>query len=110
MSIAMSIVDIARETAEKNRAKVINRIEVEIGALAGVVPEALTFGFEAVTKNTPAENAELVVRYVPAEAVCESCGFRFETKELIPQCPECGEMVFTVSGGRELRVTSINVD
>ena len=59
MSIAMNIVDIAVQTAKANKAKKINSISVEIGALSGVVPEALEFCFEAATQNTMAQGSQL---------------------------------------------------
>ncbi len=109
MSIAVNIVEIAVQTARQNQAKKINSITVEIGALSGVVPEALTFCFEAATKNTPAEGSKLEIVYLKAQAECTKCGFVFETDQFLNICPKCGEQVFA-SGGRQLQVKAINVD
>ncbi len=109
MSIATNIVEIAVQTARENQAQKINSITVEIGALSGVVPEALEFCFEAATKNTPAEGSKLEIVYLKAQAQCASCGFTFETDQFLNICPQCGEQVFA-SGGRQLQVKAINVD
>jgi hydrogenase nickel incorporation protein HypA/HybF len=110
MSIAQSLIKIVLETAENNNAKTINSIDVEVGALSGVVADALDFGFTAVSKGTLAENAEFRIKHIVARATCESCGFVFDARQMVEKCPRCGEMVFQIDGGRELRVTAINID
>ena len=40
-------------------------IRLRIGALSGVVPEALEFAFEALRPGTLAEKAELAIESVP---------------------------------------------
>lgn len=110
MSLAVNIVDIAVQTAEKNQAKKINSISVEVGALAGVVRDALEFCFSEAVKNTIAEDASLEYFHIPAKAMCESCGHQFETDERAAPCPKCSNMVFQLSGGTEFRVKNINVD
>jgi len=109
MSIAMNIVDIAVQTAKANKAKKINSISVEVGALSGVVPEALEFCFEAATQNTMAQGSQLEIIFLKAEAHCQKCGTKFETDQFLNICPSCGEQVFA-SGGRKLQVKAINVD
>ncbi len=110
MSIAMNIVDIAVENANKEKAAKINKIELEIGTLAGVVSEALEFCFQAACKGTIAEKARLEIVKTPAIAVCEACGHSFEADQIVSECPECKSIVSNVSGGRELKIKSINID
>jgi len=110
MSIAMNIVDIAVEHAQKAKARRINKIVLEIGSLSGVLTDALLFCFESATKNTMAEQAELEIIKQPATATCQQCHFSFETEEFVPVCPKCGEMVFNIKDGKELKIKYINVD
>ena len=110
MSIAVNIVAIAEDTARRAGAKKINAISLDLGALSGVVKDALEFCFESACKNTMAEGATLELQVIPARAVCESCGHRFEAEQMAPLCPNCGELVFQLNGGTELKVKSINVD
>ncbi len=109
MTIAVNIVDIAVQTAQKAQAQKINKITVEVGALSGVVPESLEFCFGEACKGTMAENAELELIRIPAKAQCMSCGFRFETNQFLNICPKCGAEALA-SGGQELQVKAINVD
>lgn len=110
MSIAMNIVDIAEQHAKEAGAKRINKIVLEIGSLSGVLTDALQFCFASATKNTMADQAELEIIKQPAIATCERCHHTFETDQMVPTCPQCGEMVFNIKNGKELRIKYINVD
>ena len=110
MSIAMNVVEIVTDTAKQNNAKKINSIELDVGALSGIIPDALEFCFESACKGTIAENSKLKLNLIKADAECESCGEKFQAIEMVSQCPKCGEMVFQISGGKELKVKAINVD
>jgi len=110
MSIAINIVDIGLETARQHKANKINEIVVEIGELSGVVPDALQFCYESACRGTIAKGSGLTLLHIPGKATCEQCNARFETKTMVADCPECGNLVFSIQGGRELKVKSINVD
>lgn len=110
MSLAVGIVDLAVQTAEQNQAKKINSIAVEVGALAGIIRDALEFCFSEAVKNTIAQDATLDYVHIPASAVCETCGHVFNTDERAAKCPKCENYVFQLSGGKEFRVKNINVD
>ncbi len=110
MTLAIGIVDLAVQTAEQNQASKINSITVEVGALAGVVRDALEFCFSEAVKNTIAQGASLDYVHIPASAVCETCGHSFNADERAAKCPKCENYVFQLSGGTEFRVKNINVD
>ncbi len=110
MSIAINIVDIAVDTALKSDAKKINEIVVDIGRLAGIIPESLLFCYDSACKDTIAEGSQLKLNIIQAKAVCDSCGFEFDADSPVPLCPKCDDFVLRVNGGRELKIKSINVD
>ena len=110
MSIAINIVEIAEDTAKKEKANKINEVTLELGILSGVIPDALEFCFESACKGTIAEGAKLDLIQLSANAFCDNCQFPFQTKEMVANCPQCNELIINVQGGRELRVKSINVD
>lgn len=110
MSIALNVVEIGITTANANAAKKINEIVVEIGKLAGVVPDALHFCYESACKGTIAEGSRLTLVSIPARAHCSHCDRYFEAGTFVSPCPDCGEMSFEIQGGRDLKVMSINVD
>jgi len=110
MSIAMNLVDLAVKTAKQNQAKKINSMILELGTLAGVVREALEFCFESACKGTIAAGAKLEIVSIQGQAQCEQCGHQFKCDQIAVPCPKCGEYVFNIQGGRELKLKSVNVD
>ena len=110
LSIAMSIVEIAEETALENKAKKVKEVEIEVGSLSGVVVEALDFAMSAAIKNTICEQAAWKIIEVQAKSVCPSTGKEFVVKELYEPCPYCNEYGHELIQGRELRVKSLIVD
>ena len=69
LSIAMSIVDLVQEEAV-NRNVAIDAVYLELGALSGVVAEALLFSYEMACSGTPLEGSRLVIHEVPIEVYC----------------------------------------
>ncbi|HYG35135.1 MAG TPA: hydrogenase maturation nickel metallochaperone HypA, partial [Clostridia bacterium] len=61
LSIMDSALNLALDQARKAGAKRICGIRLRIGALSGVVPEALEFAFEALVTGTLAEGAKLSI-------------------------------------------------
>jgi len=110
MSLAMNIVDIACETAQKNGAESIKSIEIEVGQLAGVMTESLSFCFKAAKANTFAENSKLQITTITGRAHCSSCQHSFETISFFTLCPNCQGLTVEIVAGKELRIKAINVD
>ena len=63
MAIVQSIIDILEQQAKLHNAKKIVRVSLEFGALTGVMPAAITFGFEVLAKGGIAEGAEIDINY-----------------------------------------------
>src|SRR5262249_35388115 len=72
LSIAMSIVEMAEEEAQRHGGHV-SAIHLKIGALAGVVKEALVSSFEMACADTALEGSRLVIEEVPIVAFCSHC-------------------------------------
>jgi hydrogenase nickel incorporation protein HypA/HybF len=109
LSIAMSIVDLAQEEAERRNVH-IEAVHLELGALSGVVKEALLFSFEIACDGTPLQGSRLVVKDVPIEVFCPACNM---PKTLASMqwfcCPDCGTPTFAVIHGKELVITALEV-
>jgi hydrogenase nickel incorporation protein HypA/HybF len=111
-SLVVSMLDIAEDAARAEGARRITRIHVEIGALAGVVPEALTFAFEGARIGTLAADAQLEVTYLPAIAYCAVCAkvFELDNRWGIAMCPDCDTPSGDLRQGRELQVADVTVE
>src|SRR5262245_50174965 len=83
-SIMQTVFDIAFAQVPDESTTRIIRLRLRVGALAGVVPEALAFAFEAMKPDTPAAHAELEIERVPARLVS---GFGLDgSGQPIPTC------------------------
>ncbi|WP_461211169.1 hydrogenase maturation nickel metallochaperone HypA/HybF [Desulfocurvus sp. DL9XJH121] len=105
MAIAQSLVAIINEEMEKHGLTKLSRVRVCHGKLAALVPEALSFAFEACTLGTSLEGAELEMVELPVVLKCSGCGIEFspEASDLFMPCPECGEgLGHAVLKGKEL--------
>jgi hydrogenase nickel incorporation protein HypA/HybF len=109
LSIMQSALSQALEEARKAGASQVFEIRLRIGALSGVVPEALRFAFETLSAGTPAENAVLTIQEVPARFWCETCQREFETAELFGECPDCNHPSRELRAGREMELASLEI-
>ena len=109
MAIAQSVLDIVLDECRRHGIATVERIAVQVGALAAVVPDALTFCFQVVAQGTPAEKAVLDIETVPVVMRCPLCGELFEMEDRLDVCPQCGPVVSGLSliSGREMTVMSI---
>ena len=109
LSIVMSIVDIANKEAEKHHAPVVESIELHIGKLSGIEPDAFDFAWQVAVKGTVLEKTERIIRYIPGIALCLDCGTEFSIESPIDGCPECNSFRKDYKCGRELRVLTMTV-
>ncbi len=72
LSLMQNILDIALEYAAKYNAKKITKINLEVGELAGIIPEWMQNYFDFVTEGTIAEKAELIIEWTPAMIKCKT--------------------------------------
>ena len=107
LSIANAIVAIAADHAQGRR---VTRVDVKIGRLRQVVPDALAFAFELATEGTELEGAELVVEHVPARLACRACGTESEANEFPFGCAGCGSVDVDVIAGDELLVEALELE
>ena len=107
--IAENLLHTALQTAQSNHAARVVQIHLRIGALAGVVDEALRFAFDALAEGTPAQGARLVIEAVPVTCYCTACRRSFEPPRFSYRCPACHALSREIRSGRELQLISIEV-
>lgn len=107
LSIADAVVTIARDHARGRR---VASVEVKIGRLRQVVPDALEFAFQLVTAGTNLEGARLEVEHVPARVRCPRCSVETPVLGFPLACARCGSVDVTVVAGEELLVESLELD
>jgi hydrogenase nickel incorporation protein HypA/HybF len=110
LSIMQSALSQALDQARQAGAVRVHEIRLRIGALSGVVPDALQFAFEALADGTPAEGARLTIEHVPARFWCETCKSEFEANVMFVDCPNCHTPSGKLRAGRELELASLEVE
>jgi hydrogenase nickel incorporation protein HypA/HybF len=110
LSIAMSLVDLAREEARRHEGRVC-ALHLRIGALAGVVSEALLASYEMACFETPLEGSRLVIEEVPVVVFCPRCEVARPLNSVQSFCcPECGTPTPQVEHGRELELVALEIE
>lgn len=89
----------------------VQEVHPRVGALSGVVPEALTFCYDIVTEGTPLAGSALIVASVPASGHCATCRAEVSCDgTVLLTCPACAQPVTKLTGGRELEVSHLVLD
>ncbi len=109
LSIALSILEAAQEEAERRHCNV-EAIHLKVGALSGVVPEALLSAYELAREQTEFETCRLVIEEVPVTGYCPACGAeRVAQSANWLRCAECGGTLAEVRQGRELELCALEI-
>jgi hydrogenase nickel incorporation protein HypA/HybF len=109
LSIAMGIVEVATEEAERRNARV-TAVHLKVGQLSGVVAEALSAAFELAREATPLAGAVLVIEEIPVTVFCPACAGERVVSFPHLSCPVCGTPTPEVVRGRELEVTALEIE
>ncbi len=111
LSVALSILEMAGEEAERQGGGTVAAIHLRVGPLAGVIPQALRSAYELAREGTPLAAAELVIEDVPLIAFCASCqAERAPPSPMELWCPVCGTPMPEIVRGRELEVTALEIE
>jgi hydrogenase nickel incorporation protein HypA/HybF len=111
LSIAVALIDMASEEATRLGARRVRAVHLRIGALSGVVPDALSSAFELAAEKTMLEGALLRVENVPVTIFCGNCdGERRVSYAYDLVCPDCGSASPDVVGGRELEMCAMEIE
>ena len=108
MSLAMAVVDQVEETGRAHGAVGVEEVRLQVGELAGVVPDALHFCFELACAGGLLAGARLTTEAVPGRARCADCPHEWATG-MPPRlcCPRCDRPTSELLSGRELHITGV---
>ncbi len=109
LSIAMSIVEMAQEEALQ-RGVQVNAVHLKLGALSGVVKEALLSSYEMACDDTPLRGSRLVIEDVPVVIFCPHCKVQRPLSSVqLFCCAECGTPTSEIVHGKELEVVALEI-
>lgn len=107
LSIAVSIVEIVEEQTEAPAGIQVSEVELDIGAMSGVVIEALQFALDEAIKSSIMESAKITINKIPGKLKCLACSHEFEPEDFITPCPKCGHLYSDVISGKEMKIKKI---
>ncbi len=111
LSIVEALIDQVGEELDRagQRGRVL-RLELNIGRLSGVHPDAVRFAFQLLSAGTILENADVAIEEPKAVCHCSACDARSEIDDLVFECPRCGATDVAIEGGREMILQSIEIE
>lgn len=101
--------DLAVAEARRAGAVRVHRLRLRVGALSGVVPEALRFAFDALAPGSPAEGGLLEIEPIAAVWRCGACDCELESGPADDRCPACGNAAVRLRRGLELELATVEV-
>ena len=110
VAIAEEIKAVVLVKIKEHKAKKVIRVKIVAGELTSIVPEALTFAFEAVSAGTPMQGAKIEIQTVKMRAECRKCSKKFRVKDFNYICPGCGSTAVKLTAGKELIVQTIDME
>ena len=110
MSIADGVLRAVLDAAGGCGGRRVERVELTIGQMRLVVPEALEMAWQVISEGTIAAGAELAVVEMPMEARCRRCGWEFAPQIDNYLCPGCGLADVEILAGDDIILKSVVCD
>jgi len=107
LGISQSLVAIVSEQAQ---GKKVHRVWLEIGEYTALMPDALRFCFDVVTRGTVLEGAKLDIVEISPGMQCEECGTYSSSQHAIGDCEQCGSTRLRKRTGDELNIKAMEVE
>jgi hydrogenase nickel incorporation protein HypA/HybF len=109
LSLAQAIWrQVTREMESHPRCR-LAALNVAVGTFSGADPESLEFAVRLMAEGSAWPTAEVRIRTEPVALKCRACGRNYETETLDLACPDCGGFDVEVTGGRDLRLESLEI-
>ena len=99
------------ELASDEGTLVADVVRVQVGALSGIVPEALQFAWpHAVADSATLGSARLDIDWVDVQLLCVACNDVYTLTEFRSlRCPHCRSPDVEIIAGDELDIASVDV-
>ncbi len=111
LSIAMSIVEMAEEEIERRGEVRVNAVHLKLGALSGVVKEALLASYEIACDESALKGSTLVIIEIPVLIFCSGCQAQRPISSMqLFCCAECGTPSSEIVQGREIEVVALEIE
>jgi len=110
LAICQSLMNQVESIAAERNAQCVLSITVGMGPLSGVEAQLLKNAYPVASAGTVAENAELIIEYLPIRVKCSQCGSESDALPNKLVCKECGDWRTTLISGDELMLMSLELE
>ena len=110
LSIVANLFEILEEKAKEQKAKKIVLVKLQVGQLAGVVPEFLKTAFDIYKKDTIGAEAKLEIEKIPLKIRCQKCHKEITKNDFVYICDECGSTDLKTLSGTELLLERMELE
>ena len=110
LSLVASMFETILEQARIHNASRVTGVKVQVGALAGVVPELLETAFDSYKKGTIAEDAVLTIVKPAFTIRCRACTAETVRNDFVMACTACGSSDLEIIHGMELVLEKIEME
>ncbi len=113
LGIMTGVLDAAGAAAQDAGAIRVVKVSLRVGEMTEAIQDALEFAFQALREVPEYElfaTSELEVEMVAPKSHCFECGAVYTHDRFHMLCPECGSFATELLEGRELEISSIEVD
>ncbi len=111
MSLVSGVLDAVLPVARDAGAARVCQVNLRIGDMVEVVPDALDFAWECLRDEDPlTAECELSFTEVHPRSRCLACGEEFDHSRFHVRCPRCGGAETRLLQGREFDIVSIEVE
>ncbi len=110
VGIASSILEMVDAEARRRPDSRIIAVGLRLGELSNIDSDALTFAFEALTRNSPWQNLKIEIEWCPRRQKCLACAEEFSVENYQLSCPKCAHAATTCISGTELDIAYLDVE
>lgn len=113
LPLVKSIYQQVMKNAEKNNAKKVTLVVLQIGILRDFIPELVQKYWDYITKDSIASGSEIVIEEVPAFLKCHKCHkvYPINLNEMENNaCPMCLCKEASIVTGNELKIRGIEIE
>lgn len=108
LSIAHELITTAEDAMRAAGVERAAVVHLRLGALSGVVPEALLFAYAIAAERTLLAGSRLEIETAPVVVYCPTCAAERTLPSIQSfQCPVCATPTADVRQGREIELISL---
>lgn len=110
IGVALSVLEGVQASALEQGIERVSAVHLRVGALSGIVRDALLFSWEIATAETIAAGSRLCIEEIPLVVYCERCaGERAPLPGSGLRCPECATPSPRIVRGREMELVAMEI-